>query len=289
MTAALGPPAAQPRHGTVWRRQRLAIVCTVPTVLFLLVLFAIPVVALIGRSFNAEIVATYEKALTDGLYLTVLWNTMRIALIVTVGSFLLGFPLAWVISVSPPGWRTLALFCVLMPFWTSILVRTYAWMVILGREGVINSFLLWLGVVEQPLRMLNTEGAVVLGMIHVLMPFFVFPVLAVMGRIDRNLLQAAAGLGAPGWRAFTKVYFPLTLPGVMSGCILVFILSMGFFITPALLGGGKVTMIAVLIEKMIREFLNWELAAALSAVLLVTVLLIYGLFKKLFRGDMQWN
>lgn len=258
-----------------------------PTVIFLLVLFAIPVARLMLLSVEAGTLEPYAKALTDELYLKVLLDTGKIALIVTVLSFVLGYPVAYFLTVAPRAWQIVGLFCLLMPFWTSILVRTYAWMVLLGRRGVVSESLVSLGIIDAPMTFLHSLPAVLIGMVHVLMPYLVFPVYAVMQRIDPNLMQAAHGLGAPGWRAFWRVYFPLTLPGVLSGASLVFILSMGFFITPVLLGGGRVMMIAVLIEQQVREFLNWEFAGALSATLLVFTLCVYGAFRWLMRADRQ--
>jgi putative spermidine/putrescine transport system permease protein len=255
-----------------------------PTTIFLLLLFAVPVLQFMLLPIQAGTVEPYVKALTGPLFLQVIWNTFKIAAYVTLLSFLLGYPVAYFLTVAPPFWRAVGFLCVLMPFWTSILVRTYAWMVILGRRGIVNEALLSLDLIEKPMVLLHSTPAVLLGMVHVLMPFFIFPVYAVMQRVDPNLVAAARGLGAPGWRIFARVYFPLTLPGVLSGATLVFILSMGFFITPALLGGGRVMMIAVLIEQYVNQFLNWEFAGALSAVLLAATLLVYGAMKWALRG-----
>ena len=136
---------------------------------------------------------------------------------------------------------------------------------------------------------MNNINGVLIGMVHVLLPYMVFPIYAVMRRIDPALLAAAEGLGAPGWQIFRRIYFPLTLPGVLAGVTLVFIVAIGFFITPALLGGGKVIMVAVLIETQVRQFLNWGFAAALSAVLLGATLVVYLALRRLFRSEMQWN
>ncbi len=261
---------------------------SLPTVVFLLVLFAIPVARLMFLSVESGSFAPYEKAFTDELYLTVLFNTFKIALFVTIVSFVLAYRVAYFLTVAPPFWRVVGLFCILMPFWTSILVRTYAWMVILGRHGIISETLIALGVIDAPISLLHNLPAVLVGMVHVLMPYMVFPVYAVMQRIDPNLMQAAFGLGAPAWRAYWRVYFPLTMPGVLSGATLVFILSMGFFVTPALLGGGRVMMIAVLIEEFVSEFIDWEFAGALSAALLLTTLVVYGAFKKVMKAESKW-
>jgi len=165
-----------------------------------------------------------------------------------------------------------------------VLIRTYAWSVILGRNGVINRVLLDSGVIEDPLRLLNNEIGVLIGMVHVLLPYMVFPIYAVMRRQDPTLLLASSGLGASGFQTFTRVFVPLTVPGILAGTTLVFVLSLGFFITPAILGGGKVMMIAVLIEQQVRGLSNWPFAAALSAVLLAAALAMYGLLSFTMRA-----
>jgi ABC-type spermidine/putrescine transport system permease subunit I len=162
-------------------------------------------------------------------------------------------------------------------------------MILLGRNGIINRALIELGLIATPLPLLNNINGVLIGMVHVLLPYMVFPIYAVMRRIDPGLLAAAEGLGAPGWQIFRRIYFPLTLPGVLAGVTLVFIVAIGFFITPALLGGGKVITVAVLIEMQVRQFLNWGFAAALSAVLLGATLLVYLALRRVFRSEMQWN
>jgi ABC-type spermidine/putrescine transport system permease subunit I len=153
-------------------------------------------------------------------------------------------------------------------------------MVLLGRNGVINKSLLAFGLVEEPLALLHNELAVIIGMVHVLMPYMVLPIYAAMRRVDPDLIQAAEGLGAGSFRIFRRIFLPLSAQGIYAGCILVFVLSLGFFITPALLGGGRVIMIAVLIEQQVREVLNWSFAGALSTVLLTATIAIYGLAQR---------
>jgi ABC-type spermidine/putrescine transport system permease subunit I len=285
-------PAATAARGMQWRGWRahvLSTAFTAPALVFLLVLFLWPVLRLMSLSVEGGSIASYEKALTDGLYLQVLFNTGLIAVYVSVICLALGYPVAYFLVNSREPWTTIGFVFVLLPFWTSILVRTYAWMVLLGRNGVINRFLLEAGLISAPLPLLNNLTGVLIGMVHVLLPYMIFPLYAVMRRVDPGLLSAAEGLGAPGWQIFRRVYLPLTLPGVLAGVTLVFILSIGFFITPALLGGGKVIMIAVLIESQVRQFLAWDFAAALSVVLLVMTLVVYFGLKRLFRGDLQWG
>jgi ABC-type spermidine/putrescine transport system permease subunit I len=260
-----------------------------PALLLLFVFFLYPVLRLLAFSVEDGSLDWYAKALGGDLYLRVFWITFEIALLVTVLCLLLGYPLGFLIATTTPGWATLGFIFVLLPLWTSVLVRTYAWMVLLGRNGVINRFLIETGIVATPLPLLNNMTGVLIGMVHVLLPYMIFPLYAVMRRVDPGLLAAAEGLGAPGWQIFRRVYLPLTLPGVLAGVTLVYILSIGFFITPALLGGGKVIMIAVLIESQVRQFLAWDFAAALSVVLLAMTLIVYLGLKRLFRGDMQWG
>lgn len=252
-------------------------------VLFLAVLFIYPVARFLLMSVEAGSLMHYEKALLDGLYLRVLIDTFRIALVVTLITLLLGFPLAYFLATAPQRWATIGFVFLLLPFWTSVLIRTYAWSVILGRNGVINRFLLGYGFIEQPLPLLNNETGVLIGMVHVLLPYMVFPLFAIMRRQDPTLVQAAQGLGASGPQAFWRVFVPLTVPGILAGTTLVFVLALGFFITPAVLGGGKVAMIAVLIETQIRELSNWQFAAALSTVLLAAALGTYASLSGVLR------
>jgi ABC-type spermidine/putrescine transport system permease subunit I len=225
----------------------------------------------------------YAKALGEGLYLQVFWNTFEIALLVTLFSLLLGYPLGYLIATTTPFWATVGFVLVLLPLWTSILVRTYAWMVLLGRNGVFNRWLIDAGVIHDPLPLLNNLTGVLIGMVHVLLPYVVLPVYGAVKRLDPALIAAAEGLGASSWRTFWRIVLPLTLNGVFAGGVLVFVLSLGFFITPALLGGGRVMMVAVLIEQQVRETLNWPFAAALSAVLLAATLVVYAAAQRFMR------
>lgn len=269
------------------RRQALIAGLSVPALVLLLVLFAYPVLRLMGLSVEAGTLQWYQKALSESLYLQVFWATFRIAAIVTAVSFLLSYPVAYLLATTTGAWAALGFVFIVLPLWTSILVRTYAWMVLLGRNGVFNKILIGLGVTDQPIGLLYNELGVVIGMVHVLMPYMVLPIYSAMKRVDPSLIQAAEGLGAPGWRIFLRIFLPLTAPGIFAGGILVFVLSLGFFITPALLGGGHVIMIAVLIEQQVHDILNWEFAGALATVLLVATLAIYGLTRSLMRGTAE--
>ncbi len=294
MTADLLQVAHVPRPTTDrwWRGHRAGVflaLAAAPAMAFLLAFYLVPVGLLLLQSVEGGSLAAYDKALTDGLYVGVLLDTMLIAAYVSIVCLLLGYPVAYFLAAAPAPWPTVGIIFVLLPFWTSILVRTYGWMILLGRNGIINRLLLESGLISAPFPLLNNMTGVLIGMVHVLLPYMVFPIYAVMRRVDTGLVSAAEGLGAPGWQIFRRVYFPLTLPGVLAGVTLVYILSIGFFITPALLGGGKVIMIAVLIEMQVRQFLNWSFAAALSAVLLAATLLVYLVLRRLFRSDLQWS
>jgi ABC-type spermidine/putrescine transport system permease subunit I len=179
----------------------------------------------------------------------------------------------------------LLMICVLLPFFTSILVRSYAWIVIFQTKGLINSLFLTLGIIERPLSILYTEMAVIIGMVHIMLPFMILPVYSVLKNLDRNLLRAARNLGASAVKAFVRVTFPLSLPGVGAGVMFTFILSLGFFITPALLGGPKTLMISTLIEQQINRLMNWEFAGAISVILLITTVIVVAVFDRIVGLD----
>jgi ABC-type spermidine/putrescine transport system permease subunit I len=260
-----------------------AIALSVPAILLLLALFAVPLLRLLALSVEGGSLVAYEKALTNELYLRVIFETFKIAAIVTLLALALGYPVAYVMATSGRVWQLVGIAFVLLPFWTSILVRTYAWMVMLGRNGVVNRTLIGWGVIDSPLPLLNNLAGVLIGMVHVLLPYMILPVFNAVKNVDPNLVLAAEGLGAPRWRAFLRVTLPLTMNGVAAGVTLVFTLSLGFFITPALLGGGRVVMVANLIEEQVRELLNWAFAGALSAILLALTLAAFWGISRIAR------
>lgn len=257
----------------------------VPALVLLAVFFLFPVVRFLAFSVEAGHLDWYAQVLGKDLYLRVLWNTFEIAALVTLFCLLLGYPLGFLIATTTPFWATVGFIFVLLPLWTSVLVRTYAWMVLLGRNGVLNRMLLDAGVISTPLPLLHNFTGVLIGMVHVLLPYMVLLIYAAVRRLDPGVVQAAQGLGASSWRIFWRIYVPLTMNGIFAGCVLVFVLSLGFFITPALLGGGRVIMIAVLIEQQVRETLNWPFAAALSMVLLAATLAAYALAQRYGREE----
>jgi putative spermidine/putrescine transport system permease protein len=180
----------------------------------------------------------------------------------------LAYPIAYTLSILPQVWTNIGIMLVLIPFWTSILVRTTAWFIILQREGPINALLISLHVVDQPVTMIFTRFAVYLAMVHVLLPFAILPLYSVMKGIKPDYMRAAASLGAPGWRRFLRIYLPLSMPGVAAGAMMVFMLSVGFYITPALVGGSGDQMISYFIAFFTNTSVNWGIAAALAALLM---------------------
>ncbi len=245
-----------------------------PSLLLFVLFFGIPLVRLLLLGFEGGTLAHFTKAVT-GVYQQIFLLTFQVSLAVTAITLVLGYPVAYWLVTTTPRWRTVGFVLVLLPLWTSILVRTYAWMVLLGRNGVVNQFLIGIGTIEQPIAFLYNFSGVLIGMVHVLLPFMILPLYATIRRLDPRLIEAAAGLGANGWSIFTRVYLPLTRNGIVAGCSLVFVTSIGFFITPALLGGGRVIMIAPLIDQQVRQLLNWPFASALAGILLVLTILIF--------------
>ncbi|KIC09593.1 hypothetical protein RA19_14810 [Leisingera sp. ANG-M1] len=261
----------------------------IPAVLLIGVCFLYPVSWLLQRSVSEPVwgLQNYITIFSKSIYLGVLWNTIAIAGATTILCALIGFPVAYSMVHARPWIRKLLIFVVLIPFWTSILVRSFAWLVILQRGGIINDILVGIGMIAEPLDIVYNRFGVLLGMVQVLLPFMVFPLYSVMARIDGSFFRAATNLGATPIRAFFRVYLPLCLPGLGTGAMLVFIIALGYFITPALLGGRGDTMIAQLIFERIDEFGDWPLASALAIVLLIGTGLLFAIIKgvsKLRRG-----
>jgi len=255
-----------------------------PLALLVLVVFDLPQVLTLAWSFrdaktDAVTLQHYGDFFTNDIYARVIWRTFVIAGVVTLSTALLGYPLAYWISRLRARARMIALALVVLPFWVSILVRTYAWIVILGNGGIVNRWLQASGVTETPISFLYNSFGVTLGMINVLLPFLVLPLYAAMVRVDDRLVTMAETLGASRTVAFWRVFFPLTLPALAASMILVFILSIGFYITPAILGGGKVPMIANMMDLLINRFPRWELAATISVVLLLLTLVLFWAYQ----------
>jgi len=260
-----------------WRVTHPALV--LPLLIYLLVFYAYPVAAMMLRSLAEPhwTLDNFRKVAGSTVYVHVLWITVRVSVVVTCLSLFLGYPVAYVLARADQRRSNLLMILVLLPFWTSILVRTYAWMVLLGRQGLINQLLIAIGVTDEPLKLLNTTFAVYVAMVHILLPFMILPVYAAIRAIDENYVRGAQGLGASQIGVFRQVVLPLSLPGIASGCLLVFILALGFFITPALVGAPTDLMIALLINQQVELF-NWPFASALAVILLTAALMAYFAF-----------
>jgi putative spermidine/putrescine transport system permease protein len=258
---------------------------------YLLVFYLLPVARLLALSVwssDGLTLRVFAEIFRRPEYLVILARTVEIAIITTLCALALAYPVAYYLSRLAGRALVVAIILVLLPFWTSILVRTFAWMALLGRVGFVNQLLIRLGLVEQPLALLFNRTGVYVGLVHVLLPFAILPIYSVMRGIDRRLLLAAESLGASPTKAFWRVFFPLSLPGVTSGALLVFIAAVGAFVTPALLGGVEDIMIAQLIAEQIERALDWPLGAALSVLLLiVTMVSLVGYFR-LVGTDRMW-
>ncbi len=259
----------------------------VPFFAVILLAFLLPLAMLLRESafVPAPTLANYAKVFDEPVYLRVMLRTLRISALVTVVTLLLAYPLAWLMARSRGLLLGLLLAAVLLPLWTSVLVRTYAWLVLLQRNGIINQALQSLGLVDSPVQFLYTEGAVVLAMSHVLLPFMILPLYAALRGIPDDYSRAARMLGADGFATFRTVILPLSLPGVASGCLMVFLLALGFFVTPALVGGPRQMMLATLVQQQVTEMLDWPFAGAIVGALLAFVLALAIGFNRVVRLD----
>lgn len=251
-----------------------------PAAVFLVAFFLAPLLIMSLRSVTdppGAGLANYERFFAQAAYVRVLTNTFWIAAISTVTCLVIGYPYAYLMSIVPGRVAGILLIAVLLPFWSSLLVRTFAWQVILRDTGVINTFLLDLGLISEPLTLIRTTAGVIVGMSHILLPFMVLPIWAVMRRIDPEYGRAAANLGASPASAFLRIVVPLSLSGVVAGSLLVFVLALGFYITPALLGGLRDQMISQLIVQQVQQRLDWGFGAAMSVLLmLITLVLLFA-------------
>jgi ABC-type spermidine/putrescine transport system permease subunit I len=266
----------------------------VPALALLVVFFVLPLLkvalwSLLDARGGGLTLAYYARAVSETIYLRVILNTFRISLYVTLICLLLGYPVAYLLAAVRPRIARLLMICVVLPFWISLLVRLYAWIVVLQKNGIVNTLLLRLGVIGEPLPLLYNLTGVIIGMVHVLLPFMILPLYSVMKGIDPSLMAAAQNLGGTPVQAFRRVFLPLTYPGIGAGMLMVFMLSIGYFVTPALLGGLKETFIAQLIEQQVSVLIDWSFAAALAILLLAVTLLVYYLFNRVLGLDRIWG
>ncbi len=253
-----------------------------PFFALLLVVFLYPLLSLLSTSFLEPRPGwgNYARVFDNPVYLRVMLRTGWISLLTTLLALVLGFPIAYMMTKVKGATAALLTACVLLPLWSSVLVRTAAWIVLLRRDGIVNNALQWLGITGRPLTLLYTEGAVVLAMAHVLLPFLILPIYSALKNIPDDYMRAAAMLGANRRRAFFEVLLPLSRAGVWSGCLMVFLSALGFFVTPALIGSPQELMIATLVSQQVREMLDWPFAAALIGVLMAVVATLTMVFNK---------
>lgn len=251
------------------RRRRTAFLMTLPAVSVLLLVLLAPLVLVVGRSFTSPQpgMGNYVWFFQTPVNLIVLGRTFQIAFWVTLCCVLAAYPYAFAMTVVGRRCRLILILCVLVPFWVSGVVRTFAWMILLQDTGVINRIVMALGF--EKLRLIRTQLGVTIGMVQILLPFMVMPLYAVMRGIDLRLVQAAGSLGARPIMAFFQIYLPLSLPGLLAGAVIVFILSLGFYITPLLLGGPSSAMLSTLIQQQVLSLLNWGKGGAMSVILLL--------------------
>ncbi|TIS54220.1 ABC transporter permease [Mesorhizobium sp.] len=221
----------------------------------------------------------------QAIFLQVFLRTFFVAAAVTLATLILGFPLAYLIASVPKGLAAILIVAVLLPFWTSILVRTAAWTVLLQKFGLVNDLLLWLGVADDRLDLMYSRIGLIIAMTHIQLPFTLLPIYSVMRTIPPSQMKAAYSLGAKPFTAFRRVYLPQVFPGVMAGSMLTFILCLGYYITPALIGGASDQLISNFIANYVNVELNWEMAAALSFILLVFTLALFGIFARILGLD----
>jgi putative spermidine/putrescine transport system permease protein len=230
------------------------------------------------KDIDGNIVAAPDQ---EAIFVDILLRTLSIAGAVTLICLVLGFPIAFLLANSSPKIGNLLLILVLVPFWTSLLVRIAAWVVLLQDNGLINDALMALGLIDHPIRLIYNRTGVIIAMVHVLLPFMIMPLYGVMKTVPPQLYRAGLSLGAPPFTSFLRIYLPQTKPGIFAGVLLVFIMAVGYYITPALVGGANDQMISWFIAFYTTDTANWGLAAALGLVLLITVGLLYGIYQRL--------
>jgi putative spermidine/putrescine transport system permease protein len=262
-----------------------------PLLLVTLVLFVYPLGRIMATSIfdGGPTLTHYARALGDPIYLRVLWTTVKISVLTTLGCLALGYPMAYLMAEAPSRLRGVLVTSVALSFFMSLLVKNYAWTVLLQETGVINTLLRRAGLVDRPLPLMYNLFGVLVGMIQMLLPFMILPLFSVFSGMDRALRQASRTLGAGALRTFWHVTLPLSLPGVGAGVLLVFIVSLGFFITPALLGSPREMMLANLIDNQVRQVVNWPFASALAMLLLAFTLVSYLVYYRFFGAERLWE
>ncbi|RWP66977.1 ABC transporter permease [Mesorhizobium sp.] len=250
-----------------------------PALTLIALFFVVPVVALLLRSVTEPVpgLQNYAILFGDGTYARVFFNTFLVATVVTAVTVIVAFPVAWMLAIMPPALGSIIFGIIILSMWTNLLTRTYAWMVLLQRTGVINRTLMDIGLISEPLPLINNLTGVTIGMVYIMLPFMILPLVGTLRAIDPMTLRAAALCGASPFEAFRRILLPLSLPGIAAGGLMVFVMSLGYFVTPTLLGGTSNMMLAAMIAQMIQSLLNWGLGSAAAFILLLVTMALYAL------------
>ncbi|TNE39001.1 MAG: ABC transporter permease [Alphaproteobacteria bacterium] len=282
------PNEKQLYRDALWERRTLLSLAS-PALLSIVLIIIIPVAWLFYLSFIGKdggfSMENYARMVESKTYARIFLTTFKVSALTTIICILIGYPLAYFLSQLPRKAANICMLTVLLPFWTSLLVRTYAWLVILQRNGLINNWGIKLGLWDEPLKLAYGLNGTLIGMVHIMAPFLILPLYGTMKTINQDYMKASANLGATPIRTFWQVFFPLSLPGLSAGTLIVFVLCLGFFVTPAILGGGKVIMVSMQISNNIELFFNWGAASALGVVLLATTMLILFISSRVLKID----
>ncbi|WP_119462032.1 ABC transporter permease [Rhodospirillaceae bacterium SYSU D60014] len=272
----------------IWTRRGVGYLALIaPLPVFLALAYGVPFFGVAGWSLTLPEpgLSNYERVFTDPIVLGVLLRTLRICAVVTIVTTAAAYALAYIWVQGSPRQRIFVEFCILVPFWISTLTRAFGWLVLLYNRGLVNTWLQDLGVTTEPLTLVRNEFGVIVGMTHFLIPFAVFPIASAMRHLDERVLLASRGLGAGRLRTFWSVFLPMTMPGILGAALIVFVFSLGFFITPAILGGGRSVMAAEFVYVQLFQTANWGLAAAISVVMVAIVAVLVTLLFRLTRVE----
>ncbi|MCX4138880.1 MULTISPECIES: ABC transporter permease [Paraburkholderia] len=272
MQATESDPAARYQR----REDRTMLLLMAPALLVIVVLLVVPLAWLSWQSiYHDGFTLENYRRMFSGAYLETFLLTFKLSIIVTVITLVLGYPVAYFAASVSPKLSALVLGMVILPFWTSVLVRTYAWLVLLQRTGLVNKALIASGLIERPVQLAYNQFGTIIAMVHILLPFMVLPLYSAMQKIPPNLSQAGASLGGSPLHVFMRVFLPLSMSGVFAGVTLVFVLCLGFYITPELMGGGKSIMVSMVVSRNVEIYNSWGAASAVSVVLLICVFAIF--------------
>lgn len=271
------------------REQWTLLGLSTPAILVIAIVVLVPVGWLFYLSFVGSdgqfSLEHYKKMIEYKSYARVFMTTFQVSLLTTLICILLGYPLAYFLAHLPGRWTGLFMLAVLLPFWTSLLVRTYAWLVLLQRKGLLNDLAIQIGLWDSPIKLVHNMTGTLIGMAHIMLPFLVLPLYGAMKKIEPDMMQAASNLGASPIRSFWNVYFPLSVSGLVAGSLIVFVLCLGFYVTPAVLGGGRVVMVATQITAILEYRFDWGAASALGVVLLMATIGVLYLAGRFFKFD----